>query len=378
MMHMATAGQPVTRGVTSVAMLCWTLACGGPSQTGPSDGGNSNTTLTPVAQTAEWPTSTADAESLDTVRLTDAVNRIRRGEYGRINSLLIARNEQLVVEEYFNGWTAAVAHTQQSVTKSVASLAAGLAIDRGSLRLTDPVTAYFPDYQPIAAFDANKAVLTVRDLLTMRTGLDWTEQQYGGSPLERLNTCSCDWIRFMLDWRMREPPGARFEYVSGGVILLGAVVGRATGTRVDQWLDTTLFAALGVQAVRWERGLPDGLPHSGGGLYLRPRDMAKIGTLAATGGRWQGRQVVSGEWMRLSTQTLPDVVNNFGGRPATYGYLWWGLPGGVIAASGARGQWILAVPDRQLVIASTAENSNAQWAAPVQILYDHVLPAARQ
>ena len=376
-MKVAIAGQPVTKRVTSVAMLCWVLACGSSSPTAPSDAGSPNTTLTPLAQTAEWPISTLEAESLDTVRLTDAVNRIRRGEYGRIHSLLVARNDRLVVEEYFNGWTAGAAHTQQSVTKSVASLAAGLAIDRGSLRLTDTVTTYFPDYQPIAAFDANKEMLTVRDLLTMRTGLDWTEQQYAGSPLERINNCSCDWIRFMLDWRMREPPGARFEYVSGGVILLGAVVGRATGARVDLWLDANLFAPLGVQGARWERGLPDGLPHTGGGLYLRPRDMAKIGTLAATGGRWQGQQVVSEQWMRSSTQTLPDVVNNFGGRPATYGYLWWGLPGGVIVASGSRGQWILAVPDRQLVVVSTAENSNAQWAAPVQILFDHILPAAR-
>ena len=377
-MNRAIAGRPVTRGVTSAAMLCLALACGSSSPSAPSDAGSQNTTLTPVAPTAEWPVSTADAEGLDAARLTDTVNRIRRGEYGAIHSLLVARHERLVVEEYFGGWTAGAAHTLQSVTKSVASLAAGLAIDRGSLRLTDPVTTFFPDYRPIAAFDENKEVLTVRDLLMMRTGLDWTEQQYAGSPLERMNNCFCDWIRFMLDWRMRESPGARFEYVSGGVILLGAVVGRATGTRVDQWLDATLFAALGVQGVRWERGLPDGLPHSGGGLYLRPRDMAKIGTLALTGGRWQGQQVVSEAWMRLSTQTLPDAVNNFGGRPATYGYLWWGLPGGVIAASGARGQWILAVPDRQLVIVSTAENANAQWAAPVQMLYDQILPAARE
>ena len=376
-MKMAIAGWPVTRGVPGIATLCWALACGSSPPTAPADAGSPNTTLTPVAQTAEWPVSTVDAEGLDTVRLTDAVNRIQRGEYGRIHSLLIARNDRLVVEEYLDGWTAGAAHTLQSVTKSLASLAAGLAIDRGSLRLTDTVTTYFPDYQPITALDANKGMLTVRDLLTMRTGMDWTEQQYAGSPLERMNNCSCDWVRFMLDWRIREPPGARFEYVSGGVILLGAVVGRATGARVDQWLDATLFAPLGVQGVRWERGLPDGLPHTGGGLYLRPRDMAEIGTLAATGGRWQGRQVISEEWMRMSTETLPDAVNNFGGRPATYGYLWWGLPGGVIAASGARGQWILAVPNRQLVVVSTAENSNAQWAAPVQILYDLVLPAAR-
>ena len=175
-------------------MLCWVLACGSSSPTAPSNAGSPNTTLTPVAQTAEWPISTVEAESLDAVRLTDAVNRIRRGEYGRIHSLLVVRNDRLVVEEYFNGWTAGDAHTQQSVTKSVASLAAGLAIDRGSLRLTDSVTTYFPDYQPIAAVDANKDMLTVRDLVTMRTGLDWTEQQYAGSPLERMNNCSCDWI----------------------------------------------------------------------------------------------------------------------------------------------------------------------------------------
>jgi hypothetical protein len=94
-MTIAIAGQPVTRGVTSVAMLCGALACGSSSPTAPSDAGSSSTTLTPVAQTAEWPISTVDAEGLDTVRLTDAVNRIRRREYGRIHSLLVARNDRL-------------------------------------------------------------------------------------------------------------------------------------------------------------------------------------------------------------------------------------------------------------------------------------------
>ena len=99
-MKMAAVGRPVTRGVTSVGILCWTLACGSSSPTAPSNAGSPNTTLTPVAQTAEWPTSTVDAEGLDTVRLTEAVNRIRRGEFGRVNSLLVARNDRLVVEEY--------------------------------------------------------------------------------------------------------------------------------------------------------------------------------------------------------------------------------------------------------------------------------------
>ena len=73
--------------------------------------------------------------------------------------------------------------------------------------------------------------------LTMRGGFDWNENTYVGSPLQRLNDCRCDWIRFMLDWPMRDPPGTRWEYVSGGVILLGAVVGAAVGERIDLFED---------------------------------------------------------------------------------------------------------------------------------------------
>jgi CubicO group peptidase (beta-lactamase class C family) len=365
------------RALLSVIAALNIAACGSTTPPAGTSGSPSRTGLTPVAQTADWPSSTPEAERLDASRLTEAVERIRRGDFGRINSLLVVRNERLVVEEYFNGWTVAGSHTLQSVTKSVTSLATGLAVARGLLRVDDPVTRFFPDYEPIAALDANKEMLTVRDLLTMRTGLDWSERVYAGSPLERLNNCGCDWIRFVLDWRMREPPGARFEYVSGGVILLGAVIGRATGTRVDLWLESELFSPLSFQSVRWERGLPDGLPHTGGGLYLRPRDMAKLGTLAVTGGRWQDRQILSSAWMRQSTETLPQSVGSFDGRPATYGYLWWGLPSNVITASGARGQWILAVPDRQLVVVSTAENADAQFSAAVRMLYDYILPASQ-
>jgi CubicO group peptidase (beta-lactamase class C family) len=363
-----------------VVLAAWACACGGTTPTGPSATGipaDTRTTLTPVVQSAEWPASTPEAEGLDATRLTDAVNQIRRGESGRIHSLLIARHDRLVVEEYFNGWAASSAHTQQSVTKSVTSLAAGLAVDRGALRLGDAVTTVFPDYEPIAARDALKDALVVRDLLMMRTGFDWSEQTYSGSPLERLNTCSCDWIRFVLDWRMREPPGSRFEYVSGGVILLGAVVGRAMRSRIDTVLETHLFGPLGVEGARWVSGLPGGLPHTGGGLYLRARDMAKLGTLAASGGRWQGRQLISESWMRESTQTAPQIVRSLGGQPATYGYLWWGLPGGVITASGARGQWIFALPERRLAVVSTAENSGTLESAAVRLLYQFILPAVR-
>jgi len=205
-------------------------ACGG-SPTGPT-GPAPTATLTPVAQTAEWPASTLEAEHLDRARLSDLALRIRRGDYGRVASVLVARNGRLVLEEYFNGWPPEQAHTMQSVTKSVVSLLTGIAVSSGRMSIDDPVARFFPSYDPIANFDDRKAALTVRNLLTMRTGLDWSEDPYAGSPLQRLNDCRCDWIRFVLDWRMREQPGTRWEYVSGGVILLGAAIGAATSASI--------------------------------------------------------------------------------------------------------------------------------------------------
>ena len=338
----------------AVAVVLVLIGCGSDQ---PPTTPQGSATLTPVAATSEWPASTPEAEGVDRRLLLDLVQQIRDRRHGTIHSLLIVRHRKLVVEEYFSGWNAASAHTLQSVTKSVTSLAVGLAIDRGRLRLSDTPLSLFRDYEPIAAVDARKTALTVRDLLMMQSGFDWNEDTYEGSPLQNLNNCRCDWIRFMVDWPMREQPGTRWQYISGNTILLGAIVGRATGQRIDQFLDEHLFAPLDVRDARWDRGAPDGLPHTGGGLYLRSRDMAKLGTLVIANGAWGDRALVSSSWIAQSTPAPTFTGRNFGGQPATYGYGWWGLPQGVITASGARGQWIFIVPARDFVVVSTAENT---------------------
>jgi CubicO group peptidase (beta-lactamase class C family) len=147
-------------------------SCGGSSPTTPSRGTGPAPTaaLTPVPSNADWPASTPEAERLDPLRLGDLALRVRRGDYGRINSVLIARHGRLAFEEYFNGWSSEQPHTMQSVTKSVVSLLAGLAAGTGRLSVGDPVTRFFPGYEPIANLDGRKTAMTVRDLLTMRTG----------------------------------------------------------------------------------------------------------------------------------------------------------------------------------------------------------------
>ncbi len=382
----------MTRGAcAAIGLACGLLACGGSSSpaapSGPPEAGLA--VLTPVVGGGDWTASTPDAEGLDPSMLADLAGRIRRGDFGTIHSLLVVRHDRLVVEEYFSGGSAAQVHTLQSVSKSITSLITGIAIQQGRLRLTDRVVTRFPDYEPIANMDDRKAALTVQDLLTMRSGFDWSESTYTGSPLQRLNDCRCDWVRFMLDWPMREAPGTRWEYVSGGVILLGAVVTAATGERVDLFGDRELFAPLGVQGAYWIGGLPDGLPHTGGGLYMRARDMAKIGAMVAAGGRWQGRQVLSASWIRESTARVVSRPRTFGAHSVDYGYLWWILdradpmnprpqPGDIITASGARGQWIFALPDEDLVMVTTAENGETpNTIKPIDFLYTHVLASLR-
>ena len=347
-------------------------ACGSSHPTEPQVSG----ALTPVASSDDWPIATPTEAGLDVAQITDLVRRIRGGQYGRMASLLVVRDDRLVVEEYFNGWSAGRPHTLQSVTKSVTALLTGIAIQSGRLALGDRVTRYFPEYEPIPA-DSRKQAMTVADLLTMRSGLDWDESIYAGSPLQRLNDCRCDWLRFVLDWPARDTPGTRWEYISGNTILLGGLIGAATGRRLDLFAADALFAPLHITGDAWARGLPDGLPHAGGGLSLRPRDVAKLGVVVLGDGRWQGQTVVEPGWMALITSRVTRGVRTWAGHVFDYGYGWWLTSDGgrdVVVASGAMGQWIFVVPSARLVVVATSDD-DSRFTAAVEFLSSHLLPS---
>ena len=130
---------------TMVFTIAIVAACGTSHPTAPDATGP----LTPVAITDDWPIGTPAEAGLDVARMTDLVQRLRAGRYGRMASLLVVRDGRLVVEEYFNGWSAGASHTLQSVTKSVTALLTGIAVQSGQLALDDRVTRYFAQYEPI-------------------------------------------------------------------------------------------------------------------------------------------------------------------------------------------------------------------------------------
>lgn len=367
-----------------VVLLPLLAACGSdPGVTNP--GGEDP----PPAQMGDgWAVSTPAAQGLDPARLRALGDRIGAGGHGQITSVLTARNGRLVWERYGGGWTADRAHTMQSVSKSVTSLLAGIAAGDGRLAVDSPVASFFPDYQPLQHLDARKQAMRVDDLLTMRTGLDWSEAVYQGSPLQQLNESTGDWVRMVVDWPMREQPGTRWEYVSGGVIALAGIIGGAEGTRVDTFAAQRLFEPLQMRGYGWYRNPSSGFPHTGGGLLLRPRDALKIGQLVLDGGRWNGEQIVPASWIEASTRRVVAFPRTLGRHRVDYGRLWWigslddpmnprPESGDVIVASGTGGQWIFVVPRYGLVMVSTGANQDDRWSAAFDFLYTDVLPAIR-
>lgn len=332
--------------------------------------------------TDNWRTSSPQDQGLDKKRLKKLVKRIRRNSISGIDSLLIVRNGYLVSESYFNGWGRDDLHTLQSDTKSITSLLVGIARQQGLISSIDQkVLEFFPEYHKIKKLDERKAEMSLRDLLTMRTGFNWSEDPYEGSPLFQLNNCRCDWLKFTLDWEMREQPGTRFEYKSGGVILLGGLIRNVSGMPTDTFAQRYLFDPLGITRARWYYGLPDNLPHTGGGLNLRPLDMAKIGYMVLRRGRWEGQQVIAEDWLAESFEHAVRFPRTFAGRPVDYGYLWWllrlegqtgdGPHADIYTAAGAQGQWIFIIPKYDMVVVSTG--STPQFDKAVDFLYSDIL-----
>ena len=355
--------------------VAWALACTqSPVAPVPLDGA----TYWPGAT---WRRAEPDATGLDGGRLHSLVADLQSNRIPGIHSLIVVRQGYLALEEYFNGGSAEQLHTLQSDTKSVTSLLVGIAVGQGSIpSVARPVLEFFPEYAAVQHLDARKEAMTLRDLLTMRTGLDWSENPYEGSPLQQLNATRDGWLRFVLDWPMRDAPGTRFEYNSGGVIVLGGAIYNKTGLPADEFARRNLFEPIGITRFSWFRGGPNGLPHMGGGLALSAVDMARIGYLVLRQGKWGERQVVPADWLAESLAPAVSPTGwSFGGKPVDYGYLWWRLPlegpDVIYTASGAQGQWIFIIPKYDMVVAVTS--NTPQFDLPVRFLYDRILPAVR-
>ena len=187
----------------------------------------------------------------------------------------------------------------------------------------------------------------------------------------QLNRLAKGWDRFYLNRPMVSKPGTRFQYDSGGVILMSAMLKNRTGMHVDAFAEKFLFDPLGIKKVRWIKNR-EGHPHTGGGLSLRPLDMAKLGLLYLRNGKWENKQVVPAWWVEESLKKHVTFSRLSRRRHTNYGYLWWIQepdPSGsgkqdIYSARGHGGQFIFIIPEH-----------NAGLQKPIDFLYSHILPA---
>ena len=356
-----------------------------------------------------WATSTPTAEGLDAAVIEAIHTDITNGKYGLIDEFLLIRHGKVVASHHYKQNYDSIAaqydttnhmfnydhpdwhpyyqrsnlHSLQSVTKSVTSVALGIAMDEGhlgdvSMHPMELFKGYTQDFT-----DPRRAAITLEDLLTMRSGIDRNES---GSYENDDNSCilmerSDAWIQYVLSRPIREAPGTRWEYNSGVSMLLGKLVGITTGTRVDKWTAEKLFKPLGIKNYFWKT-TPDNEVDTEGGLYLSAEDLARIGYLFLHNGKWGDKQVVSEQWVKQSvTPLVADINPSNSSADSGYGYQWW-IPSTrpfIFACNGYGGQFLMVAPEYDLVVVFNGWDIhyNEHPLSSFQALKDRIIPAVR-
>lgn len=312
--------------------------------------------------TQSWQTSSPEEQGIDAGKLDEMLVAIDNRSI-RLHGLLVIRHGLIVSEHYYGTFDQSRRGEIYSCTKSFTSTLIGIALDQGHLSSIDqPVTAFFDD-RTFENIDERKQAMSIENLLTMTPGIAWEEGNATYTAMYR----SVDWVNYVMDMPMEFQPGAQFEYNSGASHVLSAVVQKSTGMDTIDFARANLFEPLGITDVRWDTDA-GGMAIGGWGLQMNPREMARLGFLFLHKGEWDGRQIVSADWVEAATREHIDT----GGLG--YGYQWWiDTNYGGYAAMGLYGQTIYVHPDLDLVIVVTAEEAGHDRI--LDLIYEYILPA---
>ncbi|HSR29821.1 MAG TPA: serine hydrolase, partial [Anaerolineae bacterium] len=322
--------------------------------------------------TQSWCTSTPEEQGMDPLML-DRMMQFVDEHNMTIDSVLVVRHGKIVFEEYRNGYDSQRKHHLQSVTKSFSSMLIGIAIHEGLIESVDQrMVDLFPEHT-IANMNARKHSITLENLLTMSDGMDWHELDYPYT--DSRNTLGQMWnsrdaVEHVLNRPMESDPGQAWAYNSGTSILLGGIIEQVAGRDVQSFAREYLFDPIGVGPVFWDKTTGNHY-HTDGGLYMTPRDMARFGYLMLHNGTWDGREIVSAEWVARSSTAHYQTNGGYG-----YGYQWWIFPDGIgYAARGHYEQIIFVLPEADLVVVFTANIPDNDPYRADGLLHRFILPA---
>lgn len=301
--------------------------------------------------TSGWQVSTPEQQGMH----SDAVRRlVEFGARNAMDSLLVVRHGRLVVDAYYAPYRADLKHHFYSATKGVVATLTGIAVKDGFLKgVTQPVVEFFPEYLP-ASTEGNKKIITIQHLLDMTSGIDWNEPLDGAPESLRQMRRSLDWNAFVLDQPMVRSPGSTFNYNSGNYQLLSTILSKAAGKSAAEFAQERLFGPLGITQVLWRKD-PQGNSIGGFGLYMQPRDMAKIAYLYLHNGQWDGQQLLPPRWTDKVFHATLDM--RMGSTLSfTYANGWWTIPQrDVYMAVGFLQQLVMVLPKLDMVVVVTGK-----------------------
>jgi CubicO group peptidase (beta-lactamase class C family) len=281
-----------------------------------------------------------------------------------MNSFMLLRHGHVIAEGWWAPYDAEAPHSLYSLSTSFTSTAVGLAISEGKLSLDDQVLKFFPEDAPAEPSNNLKA-MRVSDLLRMSTG-----QQ-----TEPARTADQPWTKTFLAQPVPFKPGTHFLYNTSATYMLSAIVQKATGMTVLDYLKPRLFEPLGVEHPTWETS-PQGVSAGGYGLSIRTEDIARFGQLYLQKGKWQGKQIVPESWIEAATsRQTSNGSNPQSDWDQGYGYQFWRCRHGAYRGDGAFGQYCVVLPEQDAVIVITSGVKDMQ--AVLNLVWDKLLPAMK-
>lgn len=296
--------------------------------------------------------STLEEHKLDTTIFNKINQDICNGNYGNIHSLIVIENNELVVEQYYNGWEKENLHFLASNTKSFNSLLIGVAIEQGYIENVDQrMLDFFPEYKYLEK-DTLKNKITIKDLLTMTSGFQWDEHSDPDKIRTQFDNTD-DLLKSALTLPMDTVPGTKYVYSGPNNIILSEIIRKSTGKNIAEFAEDNLFKHLGIKEYEWFE--KNGVYDSGGGLKLKSRNIAKYGFLHLNKGKWNGKEIVSEKWIEEIFSPYIEIHHPFYScyqwqmAKTDLGFNVWFIPGN-------GGQIINIVPALNMVIVVNADN----------------------
>lgn len=324
------------------------------------------------------PRTTPEAVGLDSAVLANTITQLDE-KFNRVEGIMILRDGKVVSEAWRPPFGPDVPHPLYSLSKSFTSTAAGFAVAEGKLSVDQKLVDFFPDELPENP-DPQLKDVTVQNLLTMSCGNGsdpWPPEMmgtdYGLAPI--YSDAKPTWVQQFLARKIEFKPGTKFVYNTTGTYMVSAVVQKAVGEKIVDYLTPRLFEPLHIEKPYWEES-PQGVNKGGVGLFLKTEDIAKFGQLYLQKGQWNGKQLLPEAWVDEATSAHVSNGDNPDSDWAQgYGYQFWRCRFNVYRGDGMYSQFCVVMPDQNMVVAINSDCGDYQGI--LNVLFDNLIPAAK-